>query len=224
MLRSVASKVMWVGKAATFCVGLTVILALVLGAATTALAGTGVGAVFNLGKVNSVDRLSVLVGGASGAMLRVDNDGPGTALELRVGSATAEPATKGIPPMKVDSGAKVANLNADKVDGRSFGCPGGTLFHEGACIEVAKRQENGHGFAHQDCTDEGRRLPSVEELLTFRNRSGHDFAGADSEWTSEVEYNGTSIGANWVSPSGAVGWGSAGGSGIRDYRCVASPS
>ena len=178
------------GKATTFCVGLAVILALVLGAATTALAGTGVGVVFNLGKANSVDRLSALVGSVSGAMLRVDNR---TALELRVGSSTAEPATKRSSPMKVDSGAKFANLNAHEVDGRSFGCPNGTLFCEGARVEVAKRQENGHGFAHHDCT-------------------------------SEAEYNGTSIGANWVSPSGSVGWGSAGGSGIRDYRCVASPS
>ncbi len=46
-------------------------------------------------------------------MLRVDNSSTGrgaTALDLRVEA--------GKPPMKVNSAAKVANLNADKLDGR----------------------------------------------------------------------------------------------------------
>jgi len=47
MLRSAANKVMWVGRATVFLVGLAVILALVVGFATAALAGTGVGATFN---------------------------------------------------------------------------------------------------------------------------------------------------------------------------------
>ena len=33
MLRSAAGKIMWVGKATTFCVGLAVVLALILGVA-----------------------------------------------------------------------------------------------------------------------------------------------------------------------------------------------
>jgi hypothetical protein len=43
-------------------VGLAVIMALVLSMASAALAGTGVGANFNLGKTNTVNRLSQLVG------------------------------------------------------------------------------------------------------------------------------------------------------------------
>jgi hypothetical protein len=50
-------------------------------------------------------------------MLRVDNDGSGTALELKVGLPTANPADKTTPPMTVDSQAKVTNLNADELDG-----------------------------------------------------------------------------------------------------------
>ena len=38
MLRSAAGKIMWVGKATTFCVGLAVVLALILGVASAALA------------------------------------------------------------------------------------------------------------------------------------------------------------------------------------------
>jgi hypothetical protein len=55
MLRSAASTVMWVGRSTVLLVGLAVILAMVLGVATAALAGTGVGATFNLGRLNTVN-------------------------------------------------------------------------------------------------------------------------------------------------------------------------
>ncbi len=114
MIRNAASSVVWVGRATVFLVGLAVILALVVGLATTALAGTGVGDTFNLGQLNTVNRISQLAGSTDNAMLRVDNDNAGTnatALELRV-----EP---GLTPMKVNSSTQVSNLNADLVDGRS---------------------------------------------------------------------------------------------------------
>ena len=62
MLRTKVSKVMWVGRATVLLVGLAVILAAVLGVATAALAGTGVGAAFNLGRLNTVNQISRLVG------------------------------------------------------------------------------------------------------------------------------------------------------------------
>jgi hypothetical protein len=113
MLRTTVGKVMWVGRATVFLVGLAVILAVVLGGATAALAGTGVGATFNLGKTNTVNRLSQLVGSTDNAMLRVDNNNAGTgatALTLQV-----EP---GHAPMRVNSGTQVSGLNADRVDGQ----------------------------------------------------------------------------------------------------------
>src|SRR5215208_1801011 len=114
MLRSMVDKVMWVGRATVFLVGLAVILALVLSVTSAALAGTGVGATFNLGKKNTVNRLSQLVGSTDNALLRIDNNNAGTnatALDLQV-----EP---GLTPMKVNSSTQVSNLNADLVDGRS---------------------------------------------------------------------------------------------------------
>ena len=92
MLRSAAGKIMWVGKATTFCVGLAVVLALVLSVGSAALAALP-GDPFKLGQTNRVDHLSALVSDLSGAVLKVDNDGSGTALELRVGDPTAAPAT-----------------------------------------------------------------------------------------------------------------------------------
>jgi hypothetical protein len=116
MVKSAANKVMWVGKATVFLVGLAVVLALTVGVASTALAGTGVGATFNLGKTKTVSAISKLAGSVAGPSLQVDNnsaDTAATALDLQV-----EP---GKAPMKVNSDAQVANLNADKLDGKTAG-------------------------------------------------------------------------------------------------------
>ena len=92
----------------------------VLGAVTStlvlvvasAIAGTGVGAVFNLGETNSVDATSMLQGSTAGPMLQITNasaDTGATALGLNV--------TPGKPPFTVNSDAKVTGLNADALDG-----------------------------------------------------------------------------------------------------------
>jgi hypothetical protein len=80
--------------------------------AASAMAGTGVGAVFNLGKANTVNAQSTLKGATSGSNLQITNTGSGGALGINVGA--------GKPPIVVNSNAGVAkNLNAAKVDGRS---------------------------------------------------------------------------------------------------------
>lgn len=117
MFGSLFGKVAWVGRATIFCVGLAVVLAVVLGAGTTALAAMP-GDPFKLGRFNQVDRMSALVGDVSGALLVVDNRGQGAALDLRVGDRTSSPSAKAVAPMRVDSQAKVANLNADELDGK----------------------------------------------------------------------------------------------------------
>ena len=112
MIRSAASKVMWVGRTTAAVVGLAIALALVLGVATMALAAVP-GDPLKLGKVNRInDALTTLIGSRSGAMMAIDNGSTATnarALDLRV-----EP---GRAPMAVNSGKKVKNLNADKLDG-----------------------------------------------------------------------------------------------------------
>ena len=106
------SGVLWLARGTSLLLGLAVMLALVTGVASSALAGTGVGDVFNLGQVNTVNAISRLAGSVDNAMLRVTNNNAGasaTALDLRVA------ANK--PPMTVNSETRVANLNADKLDG-----------------------------------------------------------------------------------------------------------
>ena len=84
--KKVLSGILWLGRGAATMMGLVVILALVLGVATSALAGTGVGATFDLGRTNTVDAMSRLVGSTNNALLKIENDdggdlgdGPGTA-------------------------------------------------------------------------------------------------------------------------------------------------
>jgi hypothetical protein len=92
---------------------LALVAALTLATASTALAGVGVGAVFNLGVVNSVNAITTLVGSVAGPSLRIDNNSTNalaTALDLQV-----EP---GKAPMRVNSSTKVTSLNADLLDGQ----------------------------------------------------------------------------------------------------------
>jgi hypothetical protein len=117
MLRSIVAKVAWLGRTASVVFGLVLVLALLFGVASMALAGTGVGGVFNLGVKNTVNAVTELVStsgaGPNGPMLRVDNNGTGTA------ATGVEILTEaGKPPMKVNSATKVANLNADRLDGK----------------------------------------------------------------------------------------------------------
>jgi hypothetical protein len=114
MVNRIYEKAMGIARGTALTLGVAVMLALLLGVATTALAGTGVGARFQLGQTNTVNAITKLVGSVAGPSLQIDNNSTGagaTALDLQVETGTA--------PMKVNSGAKVANLNADKLDGKS---------------------------------------------------------------------------------------------------------
>jgi hypothetical protein len=66
---------------------LAVVGALTVVTASTALAGSGVGGVFNLGQTNTVNAITKLVGSVIGASLVIDNnstDPAATALNLQV--------------------------------------------------------------------------------------------------------------------------------------------
>ena len=111
MAKKFYRKAMGIARGTALTLGVGVMLALVLGISTTALAGTGVGARFDLGKTNTVNAITKLVGSVAGPSLRIDNNSSNaaaTALDLQV-----EP---GKAPMTVNSDTQVANLNADKLD------------------------------------------------------------------------------------------------------------
>ena len=75
-MKTAIEKVTWVGWATVFTVGLAVVLALTVGLATTALAAVP-GDPFKLGKLNTVNQISQLVGSTASSMLRIDNNSTG---------------------------------------------------------------------------------------------------------------------------------------------------
>jgi hypothetical protein len=100
MVRCVFSKVMWVGRATIFLVGLAVILALVFGVASAALGADG--DFFKLGNRNVAQTVSTLV-----------KQGTGAALALQVGASQ--------PPLTVNPAAGTATgLSAAELDGRTW--------------------------------------------------------------------------------------------------------
>lgn len=102
---------------------------------TAALAGTGPGANFNLGKINTVNATSTLTGSATGSLLKIPNTGTGagaqainassagaTAATIRANNTGGGPAAEfdvaaGHAPFTVNSATEVANLNAATLQG-----------------------------------------------------------------------------------------------------------
>ncbi len=111
MIKSTASKVMWVGRATVFLVGLSVILALMFGVASAAFAGNLDPLKLGTAK-NVATRITTLVGKvATGSALVVKNPSGGPALGLQVNAGQA--------PLTVNADAgKATNLNADQLDGK----------------------------------------------------------------------------------------------------------
>ena len=110
-MSKVVTKAMQIARGTALSLGVALMLALVLGLTSTAMAGTGVGASFDLGRINAVNAITKLVGNVAGPSLLIDNNSAAkgaTALNLQVEAGKA--------PMKVNSSKKIAKLNADKLD------------------------------------------------------------------------------------------------------------
>ena len=80
---------------------------------TAAVAGTGVGGIFNLGRTNTVNARTTLTGSHAGSQLQVINSSSGKGAN-GIGINVA----KGKSPLVVNSATKVSNLNADYLDGQ----------------------------------------------------------------------------------------------------------
>jgi hypothetical protein len=159
MAKTIFKKVVWLGRATTSVVGLAVILALTVGLASTALAGTGVGARFDLGKTNTVNAVTKLVGSVAGPSLQIDNNSTNaaaTALDLQVEA--------GKPPMKINSGTKVINLTADKVDGVDLPLSG--------FVQVDPPSVGAHSCVQSSVTIPGKLATDSGMLFPSRNFSG----------------------------------------------------
>jgi hypothetical protein len=107
---------------------------------------------------------------------------------------------------------------SDVSDKLRFGCPKKTRYHEGACLEPKARGTHGWEDAVDDCRDEGRRLPTIAELSTFRREPGVVIgSGGSQEWTDNADAN--SNNAWTVNGEGSVTVSFA--TNDLPYRCVA---
>ncbi len=108
--KTVLAKSLWMARGTATMMGFAVMFAVVLGVGTAALAAVP-GDPFKVGRINRIDQLSTLVGSADGALLRINNEGSGPAIDLRVQEDEV--------PMNVNSTTKVNDLNADQLDDHS---------------------------------------------------------------------------------------------------------
>jgi hypothetical protein len=225
------------------------VTAVLVMSASAALAGTGVGGIFNLGQSNTVNAQSSLTGSTGGAELTVSNNstsgrgmtvnGKGTVASL-LAQNTAGPAGAFLVPASqspflVNSTHKVTSLNADLLDGLDstafkVKCPAGTTLAAGDCVETSARSATFWSSAALSCGIAGRRLASVGDLMAF----GHANPGAMTaqEWVDFDYYAVTSQGGSpdfYTSTFSASGSSSSETGGVSEstthpYRCVTSPS
>ncbi len=161
MLRSVGSKVAWVGRTASMVFGLALMLALVVGVASAAFGANG--QAWILGQSNVATAITRLAGtaGVDGPMLQLINNNEGTndtALDLRVQSGEA--------PMRVNSSTRVANLNAARA-GRA---------DSAASADTATNAQNAANAAKldgKDSTEFAQRLDSGTITLNFSSIPAH---------------------------------------------------
>lgn len=128
-MKTAVSRMIRIGRATMLAVGVGVVLALVLGVATVALAAVP-GDPFKLGKVNIINNATTaLTGGApdGGAMLDLRR-GSGRGPVLNIENTNTASNSRGLSiqvangqaPITVVPGAgKASNLNADQLDGKS---------------------------------------------------------------------------------------------------------
>ncbi|MGH3088600.1 MAG: hypothetical protein ACRDSJ_14950 [Rubrobacteraceae bacterium] len=172
-MKRISAKVMWVGRATVFLVGLSVILAMVVGAASMAFAANG--KPFLLGKGNVATKVTTLI-----------KKGVGPALSLKVGSG---------PPLRVNSSAPVANLNADEVDGQdaaSFAASGhdhdDSYFTEDES-DARFVNEADHTKAAHDALDIDADTVDGKDSGAFAVRTVHASARASNCDTSTTAFN-----------------------------------
>jgi hypothetical protein len=97
-------------------------------------------------------------------------------------------------------------------------CPNGTQYFEAACFETTTRADDDWLAAEADCLDEGRRLPSPEELVNFRLEPGSG-VGINDEWTEFKGVDGSATYSISIDSTGVLRLQTI--TFTKPYRCVA---
>jgi hypothetical protein len=166
MLRSMASKVAWVGKTASMVFGLALVVALILGVASVALSATGGN--FILGKANEATTVSKLTASIAGPALTLVNqstDAAATALNINVASGKA--------PLRVNAAAGTAtNLSADELDGKDFS----DFYAQGSKVADS---------ANADQADQATSASSAADADTLDGTDSSEFLSTDQRLTTD---------------------------------------
>jgi hypothetical protein len=163
-------------------------LALFVALGGTTYAATGGN--FILGQPNSASSTTALSAGVTGPAFKVTNTSTGTAGSFNVAA--------GHSPFTVNSGTKVTNLNADKVDGKDSSvfvdkCPSPATAKFGRICAGGDGGQRTYQQALDYCASLGLRLPSHSEAVTLAvnyNVPGLPVAGGtfDFMWTDAASF------------------------------------
>jgi hypothetical protein len=222
MVKSMANKVMRLGRTTIFTVGLALLIGLAVGLGSAVLAGNGDPLL--LGRANTASGVTRLAGtqGVDGPMLRITNNNAGandTALDVRVDA--------GEPPILVNSSPRVSNLNADLVDGFHAGCATGQRLIAGLCYDENPQPANTVSNAADDCHRLGGQLPMALQIRAIRGESGINLGtNATGHWSANITFVGTATPPNdlfaiVVFDSGGVQL--VDDQELRPFRCVYQP-
>ena len=172
--------------------GLAVMVAVVLGVGTTALAAVP-GDPFRLGEINAINAASRLTGTVAGPLLSLENDFVGS--KAATGSALSLKVQQKQPPLVVNPEAgKATNLDSDELDGKdssAFLATGGKAADADRLDgkDSAAFASGTNGKANDadmlDGKDSGQFLASNAKAADSDRLDGQD---ASSFWTGEV-YN-----------------------------------
>ena len=160
-------------------------------------ANTGTGGVFTSSSNNAL--FATAASGNRFAMVAVSNGGAGTGGGLAaIGNANPGidiQTNNGVPPMTVNQQTLVANLNSDETDSWDVGCPAGTTWAGGLCLETAVRTAATVYVAADTCaalgsnilTGRGQQwmLPSPLQLRGAHNNNDIDLNGS-GEWSDSL--------------------------------------
>lgn len=157
----------------------TIAVFIALGGTTYAATGGN----FILGRSNSASSTTSLSSSGSGPALKATNTSIGTAGNFNV--------TAGHPPLTVNSGTKVANLNADKLDGKDSSaflnsCPSPLTARYGRICAGSDGASRDFNAALTYCSGLGLRLPSFSEAVTLATL--YDVPGVATDnrfWTDD---------------------------------------
>ena len=189
MLRRFWSLVFWLGRGATYILGLLVLAGFLLGPVSVGLAA--VGEPLKLGRANDAGaKVTSLLATLAGPVLRLTNQGEGPALDLRV--------QNNAPPLKVNSTAKVVNLNADLLDGQDA-----AAFITGYEIVEAETALDSTDFKFKavDCPagkevlgGSGSAINEQGKVVVYRDEADPN----GSHWYAEAMESGSGTTGNWM--------------------------